>query len=92
MKHVNAKGLITVAVAMLATACGGGSSGGDSAVVNTDPPVAGSEVPVSATTSSAGAMAFMKQLAATSDNNATPIVVGDAVLATSDTDEPDAGI
>jgi hypothetical protein len=92
MKHVNAKQIMTIAAAaMLATACGGGS-GGDTAVVNTDPPVAGTEVPVSATTSSAGAMAFMKSLAATSDNTANPIVVGDAVLATSDTDEPEAGI
>jgi hypothetical protein len=90
MKHVNPKSVIAVAAAMLATACGGGS--GDSAAVNTDPSVAGSEVPVSATTSSAGAMAFMKQLAATSDNTATPIVVGDAVLATSDTDDPDPEI
>jgi hypothetical protein len=90
MKNVNAKGFIAVATAMLATACGGGN--GDSAQVNTDPPLAGTEVPVSATTSSAGAMAFMKNLAARSDNTATPIVVGDAVLATSDTDDPDAGI
>lgn len=90
MKHVNTRNFITVAAAMLATACGGG--GGDSPVVNTDSPLAGTEVPVSATTSSAGAMAFMKSLAATSDNTREPIVVGDAVLATSDTDEPDAGI
>jgi hypothetical protein len=76
--------------ALLLAACGGG---GDSATpVVTDTPVAGSDVPQSATTSSAGALAYVKSVAATSDNTATPVNVGDAVLATSDTDEPDPSI
>jgi hypothetical protein len=75
--------------ALLLASCGGG--GGDSPVPS-DPPIAGTDVPLSATTSSAGALAFVKSVAATSDNTANPIVVGDAVLATSDTDEPDTGI
>ena len=75
--------------ALLLAACGGG--GGD-ASVPVDPPVAGSDVPQSATTSSAGALAFVKSVAATSDNTATPIAVGDATLAASDTDEPDPSI
>jgi len=79
-----------VGVAALLSACGGGG-GGDSAVP-VDPPVAGSDVPLSATTSSAAALAFVRTVAATSDNTATPITVGDATLATSDTDEPDPGI
>jgi len=78
-----------VGVAVLLSACGGG--GGDSAVP-IDPPVAGSDVPLSATTSSAAALAFVRTVAATSDNTATPITVGDATLATSDTDEPEPGI
>jgi hypothetical protein len=49
-------------------------------------------VPLSATTSSAGALAFVKRVAATSDNRAEPIRVGGAVLATSDTDESDPDI
>ena len=54
--------------------------------------MSGTDVPLSATTSSAGAMEFVKQVAATSDNKAEPIRVGDAVLATSNTDEPDPSI
>ncbi len=77
---------------LLLAACGGGSDHDSGMPVVTDPPVAGSDVPTSATTSSAGALAYVKSVAATSDNTATPVSVGDAVLATSDTDEPDASI
>lgn len=76
--------------ALILSACGGG--GGDDTTVAADPPVAGTDVPVSATTSSAGAIAFMKSVAATKDDTALPLVAGDAVLATSDTDEPDPGV
>ncbi|MDB5883043.1 MAG: hypothetical protein JWP43_2921 [Ramlibacter sp.] len=71
---------------LLLTACGGG--GGGPAPVADD----GTDVPRSAMTSSAGAIAFMKSVAASSDNTASPLRVGDAVLATSDTDEPDPEI
>ena len=77
------------ASALLLAACGGG--GGETAVV-ADPLIAGTDVPQSATTSSAGALAFVKSVAASSDNSASPIVVGDATLATSDSDEPDSGV
>jgi hypothetical protein len=81
---------VTMAIAgMLLAACGGGSDGDGGTA---DPLVAGTDVPVSATTSSAGAFAFVKSVAATSSNTAEPIVVGDAVLATSNTDEPDPGV
>lgn len=79
------------ATALLLTACGGGGGGGGTPV-DADPAVPGTEVPQSATTSSAGALAFVKRVAATSDDSAAPIAVGDAVLASSDTDEPDPGI
>jgi hypothetical protein len=78
------------ATALLLTACGGGDGGGPP--VDADPTVPGTEVPLSATTSSAGALAFVKRVAASSDDTAAPIAVGDAVLASSDTDEPDPGI
>ncbi len=74
--------------AVLLAACGGGGGGSTSGEAT----VPGSDVPLSATTSSAGAFAFVKSVAATSDNTALPIVVGDAVLATSETDEPDPGV
>ena len=78
-----------------ADAGGGGSSGGGGGVPtpNSDPNLmSATDVPLSATTSSAGAMEFVKRVAATSDNKAEPIRVGDAVLATSNTDEPDPAI
>ncbi|NPC58427.1 hypothetical protein [Caenimonas soli] len=76
--------------ALLLAGCGGG--GGGRATVDADPNVEGTDVPHSATTSSAGALAFVKRVAATSDNTSEPIRVGGAVLATSDTDESDSGI
>ena len=81
---------IVATAGLLLTACGGGGGGGESIAVN--PNVPGTDVPLSATTSSAGALAFVKMVAATSSDSASPLVVGDAVLATSDTDGPDAGI
>jgi hypothetical protein len=85
------------ACAVLLGGCGGGYSGGGGAggsvpTFNSDTNINGTDVPLSATTSSAGAMEFVKRVAATSDNSAEPIRVGDAVLATSDTDESDPGI
>ena len=77
------------ACALLLAACGGG---GGSAPIAIDARVTGTEVPASATSSSGGAVAFVKTVAATRDDTAEPVRVGDAVLATSDTDEPDPGV
>jgi hypothetical protein len=72
---------------------GGGGGGGGVPTVDTDNNMMNAtDVPLSATTSSAGAMEFVKRMAATSDDSAEPIRVGNAVLATSDTDEPDPAI
>jgi hypothetical protein len=79
---------LSFAAALLLAGCGGGHRD----AVETDPNVEGTDVPLSATTSSAGALAFVKRVAATSDDRAEPIRVGGAVLATSDTDESDPGI
>jgi hypothetical protein len=78
---------VGVAGALLLAGCGGGGAG-TSPVLDTPGPPSG--VPSAATTSSAGALAFVKAVAAS--NDAEPIPLGDAVLATSDTDEPDPGI
>ena len=72
---------------LLVAACGNNDSSGSS-----DPVVSGTDVPTSATTSSAGALAFVKATAATSNETADALVVGDVTLATSETDEPDASI
>jgi hypothetical protein len=74
----------------LLAACGGGGGGAAPAVA--DPPFTGTDVPSSATHSSAGALAFVKSVAAAANDSAEPISLGDAVLATSDSDEPDPGI
>jgi hypothetical protein len=75
-------------VALLA-ACGGG---GGEAPVQAPPVVTGTDIPVSATTSSEGAFTFVNSVASATDNMAEPLVVGDATLASSETDEPDASI
>lgn len=80
------------ASSLLLTACGGGGGGAETATATTPADDRGTDVPQSAMTSSAGALAFVKSLAASSDNTASPLRVGEAVLATSDTDEPDPGI
>lgn len=81
---------LALAGALSLAGCGGGEGGGETVVA--DPFVEGTDVPLSATTSSAGALAFVKRVAATSDHSAEPIRVGGAVLATSDTDESDPDI
>lgn len=76
-----------VGAALLLAACGGG--GGEAPPpVATDPLVSGTDVPTSATTSSAGAFAFVRQVASGNSDTAEPLVVGNATLATSETDEP----
>jgi hypothetical protein len=88
--------LCFVCAALLAGCGGSGRGGGGGAAPATldgDPNMmSATDVPLSATTSSAGALEYVKRVAATSDNSVAPIRVGDAVLATSDTDEPDAGV
>lgn len=71
---------------LLLAGCGGGGRH------DTDPNVEGTDVPLSATTSSAGALAFVKRVAASSNDRSEPLRVGGAVLATSDTDDSDPGI
>lgn len=76
--------LIAVSCALLA-ACGGGGEG------PATPPVAnapGSEVPLSATQDPGAAYSFVASVAASSSESAEPLVVGDAQLATIDTEEP----
>jgi hypothetical protein len=76
------------ATAALATALGlaGCGGGGDSSS-----PVAlvpGTQVPQSATSSVAGVIAFLMELIAGTSETTDPIAVGDAVLFTSETDDP----
>ncbi len=82
-----AQALIALGSTALLMACGGGGGSTPPA----DPPVAGTDVPTSATTSSTAATDFVKTVVAKGDANAdTALTVGDVVLATSETDEPAA--
>lgn len=72
--------------ALLLAACGGG--GGGDPQPPADPLVSGTDVPTSATTSAAGAFAFVSAVASASSDTTEPLTVGSATLATSETDEP----
>lgn len=76
---------------VLLAACGGGG-GSAPAPAPAPAPVVTTEVPASASASSAGALAFVKGVAATSSDTAEPLLVGDATLATSDTEDADTSI
>lgn len=80
--------LAVSATALLLAACGGGGGGDDTPVVT--PSATGSQVPASATSSAAGAFGFVNGLAASKDDSGEPLILGDAVLGTSETDEPSA--
>ncbi len=76
---------LSIAGALLVAGCGGGGRNNGNFVEGTD-------VPLSATTSSAGALAFIKQVVASTDETSEPLRLGNAVLGTSDSDDPDPGI
>jgi hypothetical protein len=88
--HQNRKLFALCALASVLVACGSS----DSLPTATVPPplVTGTDVPVSATTTGAGAAEFVKTVVASSADTAEPLMVGDVVLGTSDTDEPDPGV
>ena len=80
--------LLFATSAVLLSACGGGSSSTTAAVAL----VAGTDVPVTATETTAGVVSFANLSAASSDDTGEPLAVGEAALASSDTDEPDASV
>ena len=95
--------LAASASALVLAACGGGSDDNSVAAnpgagANTPPvivPPVNPNVPntgvlLTATQTASGAFAFTNTTASTQDDTGDPIVVGDATLATSDTDEPTA--
>lgn len=83
-----AKVVGTVSAALVLAACGGGGGGGDGAAA--DPFVAGSEVPTSATTGAAGAVNFVRAVVNSAAEDKEALVVGAVVLATTETEEPEA--
>jgi hypothetical protein len=78
--------------ASVLVACGGGDDAPIATAPPPDLPIPGTAVPTSATTSAAGALAFVKSMASSADETLDSVELGAAVLATSDTDEPDPGV
>ena len=85
--QIRKAGLAVLAVTVAAglAACGGSDNDGPPVVA--DPFVAGTQVNVSATQSADGAFTFANG-SVSPDNTGEPLVLGDATLAKSETDEP----
>ncbi len=79
------------AATMLLAACGDSSSLPAPVTPPAPTPIT-TAIPASATTSSAGAFNFVNSVASASQDTAEPLLDGDSVLATSDTDEPDPSV
>lgn len=77
-----------IALAFVLSACGGGRDVDMAPPVDRDPLIAGTDVRSSATTSSAGATAFVTTASAMDNDGGEPLELGDAQLAASDTEEP----
>jgi uncharacterized membrane protein len=80
-------GLLVLAItaSLWLSACGSGNNDGSAGVAL----VPGTDVPVSATQNAAAAIDFVAQVVAKGEaNTEEPLVLGDAVLAVTDTEEP----
>jgi hypothetical protein len=89
MKLISIKSMSAlVAISSALAACGGGNSSSPAAT----PLVAGTDIPVAATETTAAAISFANLTVASSDDTTEPLAVGEAALATSETDEPDPSV
>ena len=78
---------LAISIAALMSACGSG--GGGDAVAQFIPLSPGTDVPLTATQTSSQAIDFVRMVVNKGDADAdTALVVGDVVLATSETDDP----
>lgn len=78
-------GMVTVAAALVSGCFGGGD---DDNAGTTPPPTATTDVPGSALDSVSGLLAYLTTLIGSNSDAAEPVLVGTAVLPTSDTTEP----
>lgn len=79
--------LASTAAALALAGCGGGRGDGDPLP---DPNIAGTDVPQAATTDLAATTAFVRGNAQAANDSAEPLRLGHAMLATSETAEPEA--
>ncbi len=80
------------AASVLLIACGDSGSlpSSNNGQLSDNPTVASAtEIPLSATTSAASAFSFVNMMASSQNDSAEPLVGGAAVLATSETEEPE---
>ena len=84
MTKMNALASTCLLVGLL-TACGGGSNDYAS---NTPQYVAGTDVPVAATTSASAVVSFAQEQQTKTSDSTDPVVLGNAMLAVDDTAEP----
>ncbi len=92
--HNARTGLALCALAVAMVACGDSGSVHEP-VAGTPPapaPAPLSDIPASATASSAGAFTFIKSVVESSAETNEPLTTADEVLAVSDTDEPDPSV
>jgi uncharacterized lipoprotein YbaY len=85
LTHLGKISLSAAAISILLAGCSSDSPPAPTLVANTD-------VPITATTSSTGVISFSNTIVAATSETADPLVLGDAELAVSETDEPDASI
>jgi hypothetical protein len=88
-------GICAITLAM--AACGDGGSlpnagNADQPPVAQTPPVAQAGIPFEATQNAAAAFTFVNGVASSEDNSGEGLVVGDEILATTDTQEPDPSV
>ena len=79
------------AASVLLIACGDSGtlqSSNDAPLSENPTATSATEIPMSATTSTASAFNFVNMMASSQNDSAEPLVGGAAVLATSETDEP----
>ena len=87
----NATVIALSAASVLMIACGDSGSlqsSNNAQLSDTATATSATEIPVSATTSAAGAFSFVNMMASSQNDSAEPLAGGTAVLATSETDEP----
>jgi hypothetical protein len=95
LSKIQMRAISICAVSLAMVACGDSSNLPDTGtppVVQTPPPAAVPGIPLAATQNAASAFAFVNGVASSADDSGEGLVVGDEILATTDTEEPDPSV